>query len=131
MQEQRLSVERKTDGIFMMFPRERKMDWLVFWIDGANLYFRERMLYGITDYGEEEQRPQLTKGRNTIRLPASWKGIRIPLEPAADNELSVETAYLTEYEKLSVAKTLYLTAAFLLLFGFWECVQWVKRRYTS
>ena len=131
MQEQNLSASAGENGIVIGFPTDRKLEWLAFQVDGADAYFFDAPVYGITARGEEACVIPFARGRNTLALPPSWTGIRFPPELAADRELVLGAVKLTEYKKLSVKKTVYLTVSFFLLFGFWECVQWVKRRYTG
>lgn len=131
MQEQELHAKMCDDGIVFDFLQDRRLEWLSFWIDKADAFYFDAALFGITDSGEEELKMRLTVGQNTLVLPSSWKGIRIPGQLVSDRQLIITDMRLTEYEKILVGKALYITASFVLCMGFWECVQWVKRRYTG
>ena len=131
MHQQILPVSVSQDGSTVFFPEDRKYEWLAFQADDADAYFFDAPVCGLTSQGEEACVISFAKGVNTLALPASWTGIRFPPELAADQHLVLGEVMLTESKILSVQKTLYLTVSFFLRVGFWECLQWIKRRYTG
>lgn len=74
---------------------------------------------------------EVHQGINTLKIPEGAGSIRVLRDTITQNGAVLNSYMLSEYRNVDSMKMMEIMISMLLLFGFWEAVQYIRKRYTK